>query len=35
MKMLESKTIEVVEDPESKPEVDDKVGAEVIAELVS
>jgi len=37
MKMLESKTIEVVEDPEPEPEVDDKSepGPEVVDELMS
>jgi len=35
--MLESKTIEVVEDPESEPEVDNKPESrsEVVAELVT
>jgi len=37
MKILESKTIEIIEDPKSEPEVDDKLepGPEVITELVS
>ena len=35
--MLENKTVEVVEDPESEPEVDDKTEPrpEVVTELVS
>ena len=37
MNMLESKAIEVVEDPESEPEVDDKPESwsEVVAELIT
>ena len=35
VKMLASKTVEVVEDPQPEPEVDDKRGPEVVAELVS
>ena len=37
VKMLESKTVEVIKDPKSKPEVDDKPksGPEVIAELIT
>jgi len=35
MKMLEHKAVEVVEDLEPEPTVDDKSGPEVVAELVS
>ena len=35
VKMLESKTVKIVEDLEPESEVDDKPGAEVVAELVS
>ena len=35
LKMLKSKAIEVVEDPEPEPEVDDKPGSEIVVELVS
>ena len=33
--MLESKTVEVIDDPEPELEVDDKTGPKVVAELVS
>jgi len=35
VKMLESKVVEIVEDPELEPKVDDKSGPEVVTELVS